>query len=403
MKKTLVVVLLVSASTSAEAQRDVTIEFHDAIDVTADRRGDRHTNADRPTDGGGGNSRSGRIGNRGNALPARPTITVKIGQAAFNVSPEANRRLAEIIELRQTNGMVGSIVAAVASAYSLFSVMDVDPRTAWGAAESIYNPASTAFDPDELATQLAAPGIWNRFVRSQTVAMIELEILEAAQKNRRDEMKMWQLFRDIIANPERYQNGGIKYDRQTRSIQTRNPAAESYRAERGSDVVDADRLGFIELTNELMTAASARDYLMQSDYIWHLNPGNGPLTSISRRDLLLMNAAMQSLSPQAKQYLDQRLYQTAIRAGTTYSFWQRLRSFLQNSYAWQEHPGSAGDTPMPDELGFSEDMPSNSDIVYGEYPKVQQAFTYPSGFVRVPQGQAPPPGTYSFRWDPNPR
>ena len=387
---------LMIGSSELSAQGHETIEFHDPINVHADA----HDKPEAGNHGGGaGNSHAGNKPGSKSSTTANPAkVTVTIGSSSFQVSNTAQTRLKDFIaEYRATNNY-GSIVSAIASAFAMFNLLAIDSTTP--IPEATLNVTQTSFDTEELVVQLSAVSIWNGAMRTQAIAHVELQMASAASRpGANQEFRMWQALRDLLANPERYKGGGIKYDRASDKIIMRAAPGERYRGIAGSPVTDIDRMALRDLTNLLITFGPSRDYVMQTDYIYYLQSLNGELKNLSVRDELLLNKALLTLGKNSRDYLDQRFLDLSITKGASYSLWKKLRGFLVKE-SWNPHPGLASDSYI-DELGFEDDMPQQSDIVSAK-PAPQNAkgprpVPYSNAFVKA-EPTSMPYGTYYFWW-----
>ena len=348
---------------------------------------------DRPSppnrDYGGGRG-GGDAGNRGQtpgtrghpgsrvAAPAVRKVSVTLNGQTFHVSKEAEATLSDFLKTHQNHGNAGSIVAAIGSVFSLFGLLSLDNTVpAYDAALKL-----DTFDSKEVIVRLTAPGIWARFMRSRAAEICDTEYLRALTSNRVGDAKMWAHLRDVFANPERYKDGGLKYNRSPQSVELRKLPGESGREFDGFryGLTGHDRVALSSLASFLFGNVASRDFLMQADFMFALHPTNVSMKPLSHLDRYLLNRALLATEESLKQPLE-RYFDTLSRHPTlTHSFWITLKKFVRNE-AWDE-----------DHLvlaGTSDDRPEQSDLITGDYPAVHLR-------------PAPLPGTtggpWTFEW-----
>ncbi|MFC3157112.1 hypothetical protein SAMN05443633_11287 [Chryseobacterium arachidis] len=306
---------------------------------------------------GGGNSRSGSK----KATSTRKS-KVSINGEEFLVSADAEKRVAEFIDHYKTNGTVGKYVAAVASIFSLFDLFTLEK----GFSNLDARFKLSTFSSEEVLLSLSAPDRWNRSWRAQAVGLIEENLINSI-KNKDQEHKMWLRIRDIIANPERYKEGGMKYNHSEKKLMFRSYPAEAYRSIAGFDFdlteFDLNQLGL--LTDYLMYFPQSRDYLIYADYIYNFGNKKSDFNRLSARDKMLLNYALLNLNKESKNYLGNAFSKNSSHKDLTSKFWSTLSKFLY-SESWSN--GMATDSEI-DDLGFFTDEPfSKSDLVTGQYP-----------------------------------
>lgn len=298
-------------------------------------------------------------------------VPVKINGKTFKVSKAARDRLKQWLHNNMPPAKAGENVSLIAAIFSLLGFVTLDSndlKKAWGVAEAINDIKDS--DVDEVVFQLSAVNIWTRAIRAQMAGMLEYEIYDAAVNNQREEMRMWQRLRDVIANPERYQNGAIKIEgnnNSSKSIRVRNPAGERLR-----DNVAWTNLGWLDqqqliaFTNTLWFFAVSRDFIASADFLPYLNPANGKLTEISKRDRALLNEAILHLPKQVRIALQAPLSTNRVHSGLNYEMWTDLHNSLDEQIWRSDIDALLG--ADPDELGFTDDDPAQSDLISGEYP-----------------------------------
>lgn len=391
---TLVALATGVAAAGAAQERGFTEIHMDAIAVTAEyggreieRPGPSYEPGGRGNGGGGGEAgRNGRGRGRGGAATRERPVAVTINGETFAVSEDAEARLKDFLTTYSTNGTVGSFVAATAAVFSAFGLFSID--NSFPAVQAAFKLQS--FDADEVLLTLTAPSIWNRAWRAQAVAFCEAEASLAVARRRSNESRMWLHVRDVIANPERYLEGGIQYAPGENRLMLRSLPGEGFRSIAGLDYeltpLDREQLG--RLTHVLMSFPASRDYLITADYIQDL----GSFRTISKRDKMLLNLALLGLPPGVKAWLEQGFQVNASHARTTNAFWWMLARY-RHVEDWENMRGLAG---FVDILGFpTNDVPPQSDIVWGEYP-VQPLL----GPAMPPRWNRPAEGepVYTFFW-----
>jgi len=307
----------------------------------------------------------GRISN-GAKTPTARKSTVEINGQKFLVSADAEKRISTFLNSYKGHSQVGQIVAAIASFFSLadiFSNLDKD----FPLLDASYRSAT--FNADEVILKLSTVSAYNRALRAQAVEIVEGEMGTAILKGQTNEAKMWALLRDILANPERYQNGGIKWDPKGKSLINRAPVASAYRSIAGFDsqlsAADIQQLG--RLTNILMYYASSRDFIVNADYIYDLKKDPTTFPKITLRDRMILNKALLTMPDDMKIYLSNAMQFNASQSAMNYNFWSKLKSFLYSD-GWNTY--IAVDSNL-DSLGFPQDEEIYaSDLVTGEYPQL---------------------------------
>lgn len=299
------------------------------------------------------------------------TVPVRINGRTFQVSAAARERLTVWLKDNIPAAKAGMWVAVVAAVMQLWGFVTLDGddlSQSWDLAEAIHDVRQT--DIDELVTQLSAPDIWNRAVRAQMAGMLEYEIYDAYKRNAREEMRMWQHLRDVIAHPERYQGQGIQLDQEedeAPALRVRGPAGERLRAEtawRGLNGYDQQQLA--ALTNVLWHFPASRDLIASADYLARLEPAQGAIGDISKRDRMLINEALLSLPPQVLWQVRNANSTNASHPMMSRAMWSDL-SAMGWRQVWRDDT-IAWLTPDADDLGFIDDDPEISDLVTGAYP-----------------------------------
>jgi hypothetical protein len=374
------------------------------IDVVAEYRGrdseygGRAAERPGPDRGGaggrGGNGNANQNGKNSNTASTNTVTsgrrtTISINGETFSVSPDTERRVKEFIDTYKSNGNVGNIVTAVAAFFSLFDLFSIEKS--YSDLHARYK--SGTFNPDEILAILSAGDTWSRAWRAQAVAFCEQEYGLAIQQSRFQDAKMWVRLRDIIANPTGYQNGGIKFDPAKKSVSIRSYPFDGFRSVAGMatplSVNDAEPLR--NLSNFLSKFPAARDFLIYADYVTWLNNDSLTTKPISKRDLMILNKAIISLHPAAKDYVRHFFNLYSNTQGMTQEFWSSM-----TQYTFSDYHKMQGLDSMEDQLGFFMlDVISNSDIVYGQYP------SGPLLANNIPQGWLPQnltPQHYTFWW-----
>ncbi|MEY3499225.1 MAG: hypothetical protein RL308_894 [Bacteroidota bacterium] len=326
---------------------------------------------ERPEPGGGrdrdvrdrGNNPSGSRTSNSNAGPIERKTTVVINGEEFTVSRDTEKRLTDFINTYKTNGNVGEFVATVASVFSAFGLFDL--TSSIPTADAVLKLAT--FGSEEVLTRLSAPSIWNRAWRGQAASFCESEWFTALNQGKTKDAQMWLRLRDIIANPERYKNGGMKYNHQEKKLMLRSYPAEAYRNIAGFDIeltdMDINQLGF--LTNYLMYFPQSRDYIIYADYIYDLGKPKNKFKKITARDKMFLNLALLGLNQASKNFLENAFITNSINPNQSYRFWSALKTYL---YVDKWDNGGAPDSEI-DFLGFPKyELPYNSDLVSGQYP-----------------------------------
>lgn len=304
------------------------------------------------------------------ASVATSTVPVKINGRTFRVSTAARERLTTWLRDHIPAAKAGMWVSLVASIMQLWGFVTLDGDDlgrSWDLAEAVNDIGQS--DIDDLVMELSAPNIWNRAVRAQMAAMLEYEIYDAAKRNARDEMRMWQRLRDVIAHPERYQGQGIQLDQEDEApaLRVRGPAGQRLRADTAwSGLNGYDQQQLAALTNVLWYFAASRDLIASADYLAVLDPVNGPPGDISSRDRMLINEAVLSLPPPVLWQVRNGASTNANHPMMNRELWRDVsamswrRIWQDDALAWIAAGG--------DDLGFTDDDPEISDLVTGAYP-----------------------------------
>lgn len=351
--------------------------------------------------------RQGQGGTRNNSGPVATPFTVKINNKQYPISQDGRERLIAFLDHYKSYVAGARIAAAAAVIYHLFGIMG---------GFDIKKPEdveSLMFDLKETLVVFSAPGIVADAFRALAMSYCDSEFLTAVSKGQDRDAAFWRQLRDIFANPERYENGGIKYDFNEKNIKLRGPAGERYR----NTVIFNDQFTRLDqaqlalLSNILWSDPRARDFIIQADYIFSLRPSGKPLDPMSLRDQLLLNQAMFRLHPSWKRMINQSLEVNSQYPGLTHQFWRRLKKYLVEEEAWQsgEYQAARHD-PVEDELGFEDDMPyQSSPVALGLYPpdllpnsaqNPSYTFNWPGSGQNstVPPSQGPPQQGPSLQW-----
>lgn len=362
----------------------------DPIDVDVPYGGEREPGGKEY--GGRGVERPG-TGKPGGKTPSTPVsrkATIQINGQTFTISADAESRVKDFFRNYKDQTQVGGFVAAIASIFTLFDLFNINSE--FPAIDVIFKTAT--FDANEVVLKLSAVNVWNRAMRAQAAGIIESEMALALARGQTQEAKMWRMLRDIIANPERYQNGGIKWDAKEKKLMLRSLPAEAYRSVAGftETLTPADISQLGALTNTLTYYAASRDFIIYADYIYELHLPYARFQKITMHDRMLLNKALLVLPPGVKNYLDGAMLHNAGNPSMTYALWSKLRKFLANE-EW--NMGRVPDVSI-DALGFTnDDLPQQSDLVLGQYPAPARINTQIPAAWAVPQNQQL---AYRFFW-----
>lgn len=222
---------------------------------------------------------------------------------------------------------------------------------------------------------------------------------------------MWLHLRDIILNYERYEDGGIRVERDglkkealaaptklldgtnTVKLKLRALTGEQYRSIAGLsgpfNWQDQDQLAKLISTISNYTAAS--DYIETADFPFYLDFSKRKLPPISQRDLMLLNKALLTLDDQARTQLRIVFNQFANQPSFNNELWQTLAKYTEGEHWHGLLPGQPLNSEQ-DELGFWDDT---------EYIKArhQDLAFYDSFYVPTYYWSGPAPfGPYVYFW-----
>jgi hypothetical protein len=319
----------------------------------------------------GNGSNGGNGGNRGNGgkTTSRPSTTtterqsvITVNGKTFTISAQTEASIYDFLAQHRNVSNLGSIVTTISAFFSMFDLFKINASTPELSAYSQMNDALAK----ELILKLSAPGIWNRMVRAKAAEFCEEMQRTAIITGKRADAEVWTRLRDVMANPERYKDGGIKFDKINNKIILRSLPAMEFRDLPGFDfdVKPVDKSNLITLYNYLMQYTKSRDYIFYVDYM--INFTNPYSYTLNERDKLFLNYALLTLSDNNKKYLRNMFIQNCQDGNQTFQLWNSLREFL---YEEKWRSWKVGDNNM-DELGFyTDDLPEQSDIVTGEYPR----------------------------------
>jgi len=285
----------------------------------------------------------------------------------------------------------GCLVAAIISLWGFVTLDGEDYSRAWDVAEGIDDIRQT--NVDEVVMRLSAPDIWNRAVRGQMNNMLIYEINDARLRNSTQEMQMWQQLREVIRDPQRYQNGGIRIEPSENGLsklQVREPAGQRFRGSPGWVLNAADKQQFAELTSILWQFPASRDHIASADYLVTVGMADGSGLRVNERDRVLVNEAVLALPSEVRAWVHRAARGNAEINSLTHSFWYEISQFCC-SRIWRGD-GTDGNPRPRDRLGFLDDDPRQSDLITGSYPYyVGYAGVFPAYGPDGPAEQ--PPGT----------
>lgn len=251
------------------------VETHDFKDNPIHVDGYVHEKPDGPEAGATGGGASGNGGGKagsGKSVPVRPEVTVTLGPTSYKVRPEAALDMQQLLDqYRQQSGWsLPKVLTAIASALYMFNLVNLDSSVpAYDAALKLVNPESA----EQIAAALSATDGMSAAIRVSFLREIDVRLLSAARYNAA-EFKMWQALRDIIMNPERYQGGGIKYEKSTRQIQLRPEQGARYLNFDGSHFAPSDVAPLRLLVSEMLSYGPSRDAILQTDMLAGLANGS---------------------------------------------------------------------------------------------------------------------------------
>lgn len=308
-------------------------------------------NGDKPSNGSGSSGQvSGKISGK--------SVTVTIGGETFSVSPTASANLLGFLNEYQQYKDVSSLVGAMATLFSILGLVSIDAQAPLHDAV-LKISAGTG---DDIAVQLAVLGTLNEALRAKAVNECLRQMAAAAMKpGGTQEAKMWRSMRDVIANPERYKNGGIKFDKNG-GVQLRALPVQKFNATPGAKLNNSDIVALGMLTNSLLQKGAAADYLSQADYFLTMKTTDDefPLTL---RDEYYLNIALFALPSADKAAARNFIVARQWAPGTSLQFWKMLEKFTVDGDAYSERTGGMSVDSWTDPLGFEDDYPNNSDLV----------------------------------------
>ena len=370
--------------------RDGSIHDHGAPDRAVPERGGNQGGGS----GNGGRSGGGRSSGAPGPVVSPPTVPVTIGGETFMVSQKARNDLTEFINIHKTNGAVGKVVAAFASILHVSGL--------------ITSPENVVLiDVEETVLVLSGPTVFTNAWRAQALSYIRSFISPSTAH--KPEGRMWQRMQDVIRNPERYKDGGIKKDSNGKLILRALPS-DRYRSIASSiEMTQMDRVHLEMLYDALRQHPIAMDYLATTGFaIGDYIDGDKGKT-ISVRDHLLLNKALQALDPGYKNYLSEAFSQTANSPNHTQLLWLRCAKYLRGEYWMDSHSSAKIMRHMAgysDSLGFEDDEAAYSGGFWDSAIKELQATGTPRNFqiyfqplpATGGQWKAPPQRVYTFYW-----
>ncbi len=360
--KTFLLSLCLLIANISNAQRDPITP--DPINVEGYIRGDPKEAKPGGSDGGSGKKETG---GKKNPPKSERNTKISINGETFVVSKEGEKNITEFIQTYSVNENVGGFVAVIAAIYSLFDVFTLDNNIP---VEISVKIKLNTLDTKELITKLSSPNIWNRAVRTRAIENCESEETNAIANGKWREAEMWIKIRDIFANPERYKEGGIKYNEKEKKLEVRSLPATAYRSISGFDLelTALDKTNLLLLYDYLMGVPSSRDFIFYADFILQLKNINTINPHLTARDKIYLNYALLSLSSQNKNFLASLFHNNSIHKNQNYELWNTLKIYL---YEDKWNSGRVPDTSI-DSLGFwNDDLPVQSDIVTGEFPIIK--------------------------------
>lgn len=267
------------------------------------------------------------------------------------VSPQAKADLKEFIKTYNATGHVGQLVAAAATLFAMFGLV-TEPDL-----------SQIDFNIDETVMVLSAPSIFAAAWRAQALDYVRGYINPSRAHTQ--EGRMWQRMEDLIREPGRYRDGGIKRE-PNGQIQMRALPAQRYRDVPGDyPLTQADEVELGRLIDSLRRNPIAMDYLAKTDAvlgIYTQDPQGRP--RLSARDQYLMNMALLRLAPQEKTQLAQAFWRnTQFPAALTPAFWSSMSAYLQRE-EWDRNSHIAILRHMAgfsDDLGFPDELPRYDD------------------------------------------
>lgn len=316
-------------------------------------------------------------------------VPVTIGGTTYMVSPQARVDVKEFLQLYNQGGQIGQIVAAAGALFSLFGLV-TEPTP--------Y--IRLTFDADEVVTVLSAPSIFAAAWRAQALRYVR-EYINPTRAHTQ-EGRMWQRLEDIIRDPARYRDGGMRLTPE-RKLMLRALPGERYRSIAGDHALtryDQQEMG--KLVDSLRGNPVVMDYVVKSDVVLGIfTPGpSGP--TLSARDQYLLNMGLLRLPVAAKQRLAQAFWLNANDQNANPNFWRSLADYLTRE-EWARNSeirlvgAIAGYT---DDLGFTDDLRRYDDGFWAHTAPAALATTGGLFQFRLPPQNGPQVWTFDY---PGPR
>jgi len=351
----LLILLCTSEYTSAQEAglRDPFVEPHFSEDKSPERSPDRE-----PGNFGSKGDRGNSFGGSAKSKPEKErTATFNVNNRTFKISQDAERRLLAFIQEMDSYNTAVDAVSVAGSWFVIFDLIRLDKgRPVLNAGYKIVTYSS-----DDIVKLIKATKMMKLNARIKAANYCELEWASSVTKKNFEDAKMWIFFRSIFAKPERFEEGGIKINKDAKTIFHRADEADAYRALAGFDesLTGTDIFQLGSLTTYLLYYPQSRDFIINADYIYDLHKNAAGFAKINCRDRILINMALLSLDINCKRYLQTAFTQNFNKAGLTGTFWIDLKDSLYDEKWSHQMPDSDIDL-----VGFTNiDLPAQSDLV----------------------------------------
>ena len=351
----------------AYSSPDFSQEKHDmpGIDVDGRSVGDRPgPSKDGPgpsTEGpgsSGGTSGSGSSSSTG----AVADVEITLGPTVLKFTPAVAVEVASLLAEYEKDTTLSAAAGGVAAIFTLYGLVDVNPSLPKVAAalKGVQNPDGGINDA---IAALSATDSLAKAARGKAVRALDGLILKAAtRKGGSNDFKVLRQIRAIILNPQRYKDDGIKYDKVQRKLMLRSDPGEKYRGVAGAAISMADVQGLQNMTNSLLNLPGPASFLLQADYLLALSPDSPMPSTISLRDLMVINAALQTLSGPDKAQVSISAQNAGLVPGRNKALWDEI-SLYPYTVAWNTGPSYFSAPDYTDPMGFPDNTLLLSDLV----------------------------------------
>lgn len=354
----MIAVIAVVCSSPAFSQHEVT---HEMPEMTIHGEPVDHGEPAHNEAPGGTGEHSGGSGSAGKA-GAPKDVEITLGPTVVKFSPAVRTEVVSLLSEYEKDNVLSVAAGGIAAIFSIYGLAEINaslPRIS-GTLKGLSNPDGGV---SEAIIALSATDNLSRLARGKAARALDALMLKAAtQKGGSNDFKVLRQIRGILLNPQRYKDGGIKYDKPARKLILRSDPGERFRGIAGATIGPADLQGLQNMTNSLLNLPGPASFLLQADYILALSPDNAPPTSISLRDLMIINEALLSLNGAAKSQVSVMAKNAGNAPGRNKWLWDEI-SLYPFGIAWNTNATYFNSPQYEDPLGFPDDALSVSDLV----------------------------------------